>query len=82
MFRILTERKNVELVKHMLASFCLDYTVHYGDGSWLGQLEQNMTIELNNASLKIAERVARRIKDLNQQQAVLLQQIDATSQLI
>jgi hypothetical protein len=82
MYRILTEDKNADQVKRMLEGLGLDYTVYYGDGSWRGQAENSMTIELDNASEDVAETVAKLIKQTNFQQSVLLQEIPVTSRLI
>ena len=82
MYRILTENKNADAVKGLLGSLGLDYTMYFGDGSWHGQAENCMLIELGNTSQDVAEVVATLIKALNLQQAVLLQHIPVTSQLV
>jgi hypothetical protein len=82
MYRILTENKNADQVKRMLGGLGLDYTVYYGDGSWRGQAENSMLIELDNASADVAETIAKLIKENNFQHAVLLQEIPVTSRLI
>jgi len=82
MYRILTENKNADAVKGLLGSLGLDYTMYFGDGSWHGQAENCMLIELDNAPQDVAEVVATLIKALNLQQAVLLQHIPVTSQLV
>ena len=82
MYRILTERKNVELVKETLGGLGLDYTVYYGDGSWHGQPEASMSIELDNVSADTARQVASAIKQINHQEAVLLQEIAASNQFL
>ncbi len=82
MYRILTENKNAGHVKQILRGLGLDYTVYYGDGSWRGQAENSMMIELDNASKNVAEAAAQLIKSSNFQRAVLLQKIPITSRLI
>ncbi len=82
MYRILTENKNVYEVKKLLANMNLDYTMYYADGSWKGQPEDSLMIELADASKDVAEAVARLIKHANFQQAVLLQEIPVMSRLI
>ena len=82
MYRILTESKNVDAVKALLGSLGFDYTVYYCDGSWHGQMESSMVIELGNASENDAHALAQLIKQTNAQQAVLVQNIPATSHLI
>jgi hypothetical protein len=82
MYRILTERKNVELVKRTLGVLGIDYTVYYGYGSWQGHAESSMAMELDNVSTDIARRAATTIKKINKQHAVLLQQIKADNELL
>ncbi len=82
MFRILTENKNADAVKKLLASLDLDYTIYYCEGSWKRQSEKSMLIELGTASGVLAERVAELIKKTNVQEAVLLQEIPATNRLV
>jgi len=82
MYRILTESKNVNAVKALLGRLGYDYTVYYCDGSWHGQTESSMVIELGTASENEAHTLAQIIKQTNAQQAVLVQSIPATSCLI
>lgn len=82
MYRILTESKNVELVKTGLGDLGLDYTLYSGDGSWRGQQEHSLIIELDNIPKELAEEVAKLIKRINNQEKVLLQEIPVTSQLV
>ncbi len=82
MYRILTENKNPDGVKGLLRSLGLDYTMYFGSGSWRGQAESCMLIELDNASEDEADTVAKLIKRHNFQQAVLLQKIPVTNRLI
>ncbi len=82
MYRILTENKNADAVKGLLGSLGLDYTMYYGDGSWQGQAENCMLIELDNASEHTAGVAAALIKRLNNQQALLLQHIPVTTHLV
>lgn len=82
MYRIITEKKNVRAVKALLSMLGLDFTVYYGDGSWKGQNERSLVIELDRASGKTAERAAMLIKKSNAQQAILLQRVPTTSRFI
>ncbi len=82
MYRIVTENKNAETIKAFLGSFGLDYTVYYCEGSWQGQTENSMVVELGSVSEEIAEAMAQFIKQTNVQQAVLIQNIPVTSRLI
>jgi hypothetical protein len=35
MFRIVTDRKDVDLIKAKLSGFAVDYTLALGEGSWI-----------------------------------------------
>lgn len=82
MYRILTENKNVDQVQRMLCGLGLDFTVYFGEGAWQGQRESSVMIELDNTTRDLAERAARLIKQLNSQDAVLLQEIPVLSRFI
>jgi hypothetical protein len=82
MYRILTERKNADQVKTALGVLGFDYTVFDAQGSWHGQTENSMAIELDGISWEAVTQVACLIKALNNQQAVLIQTIPTTSLLI
>jgi len=82
MYRILTESKNVALVKTGLGDLGLDFTLYSGDGSWRGQEERSLIIELDNITRELAEKAARLIKRINSQEKVLLQEIQVTSRFV
>jgi hypothetical protein len=82
MFRILTESKNIGLLKTSLGDLGLDYTLYSADGSWRGQEEHSLIIELDNIPRNRAEDAARLIKRINSQEKVLLQEIPVTSHLV
>src|ERR1035437_3394145 len=62
MYRILTEEKRVDLVKAVLIDSGLDFTLFSGRGTWHGQEENSLAIELSNIPRHRAEYVARIIK--------------------
>lgn len=82
MYRILTEEKNVDQIKTTLNGLGLDFTLFNAQGSWKGMEENSLAIELDNIPRYRAENVARIIKSMNNQEAVLLQEIPVVSQLI
>jgi hypothetical protein len=82
MYRILTESKNIDLVKTSLGDLGLDYTLYAGNGSWRGQHEDSLIIELDNITKEAAETAAKLIKRINCQERVLLQEIPATTQFV
>jgi len=81
-YRILTESKNIDLVKTSLGDLGLDYTLYSADGSWRGKPESSLIIELDNITPELAKKAAKLIKGLNDQENVLLQEIPVTSQLV
>jgi hypothetical protein len=82
MYRIVTERKNVDSIKQALCGYGLDYTLLKGEGSWHGQVENSLIIELDNISKDVAQTAAQAIKRINSQETVLLQEIAVSSQFI
>jgi hypothetical protein len=82
MYRILTENKNADQVKRTLCGLGLDFTVYYGEGAWHGQRENSLMIELDNITEQLAEKAAILIKQMNRQEAVLLQEIPVISKLL
>jgi len=83
MIRILTEDINRSNIHGALASASVDaYTLIPCEGSWKGVREKSLIIELDGISRFRAICIARRIKDANKQEAVLIQEIHATSTLI
>lgn len=82
MFRILTENRNVEQIKRALVRFGMDYTLYPSEGCWHGHPENSLAIELDNVTRSAAECAALMIKQMNHQQAVLLQEIPVRSTLL
>ena len=82
LYRILTERKNVDLVKSLLGGYGLDYTIFFGDGAWRCIPENSMAIELANLPRAVAESVSRTIKHMNGQEAILLQELPTRNILL
>jgi hypothetical protein len=80
--RILTEAKNVEGVKRLLIRLGLDYTVLLAEGSYQGAQERSLVIELVNARRELVFTAAKQIKDLNTQDAVLVQEIPVVSKMV
>jgi hypothetical protein len=82
MYRIVTEDKNVEGIKAALVAFDLDFTLFRGIGSRKGKEEQSLAVELDRISRKTAEDVARAIKMMNEQEAVLLQEFPIKTEVV
>ncbi len=82
MYRILTEAKNVGEVKRELIRLGLDYTVYRAEGSYQGAPERSLVIELDNVRRELVFTAAKLIKDLNTQDAVLVQEIPVVSEMV
>jgi len=82
LYRILTERKNIDQVRSLLGGYGLDYSIFYGDGSWRRIPENCMSIELANVPRALAELVSISIKHMNVQEAILLQEIPTRNLLL
>lgn len=82
MYRILTEAKNVEGVKQELIRLGLDYTVYQAEGAYKGAPESSLVIELDNVRREVVFVAARLIRDMNTQEAVLVQEIPVVSEMV
>ncbi len=82
MYRICTEDKNREQVHAILDEFVDGYALFPGVGSWKGQRELSLTIDLVYAERWVVYAIAQRIKDLNNQEAVLVLEIPETSTFV
>ena len=94
--RICTEDKNHERVRDLCAKRFDAFTIYHGMGAWKGRLEPSMTIEIAvlaaqnplNRSLAVEEAqrdvwaLAHAIKELNQQEAVLIEYVESVNSLI
>ena len=85
LYRILTEDKNKAQVMEIVSEFFDGYTVLSAVGVWNRQVEASMIIEIDSNGLhdgKSVEEIARRIKVLNKQEAVLIQRIKSRALLV
>jgi hypothetical protein len=74
-YRILTERKSVDQVERWLVAHGFDYTIFPGSGAWHGARENSMAIELAAATKAEAAFAALSIKEMNEQESVILQEL-------
>lgn len=80
MYRIITEHTNVDGIKSLLRDERMDFTLYEATGSWQGVEERSLVIELD-ALWDDSEvtKLAKRIRALNHQEAVLIQNIPTES---
>ena len=86
LYRICTENKNKERIAEVVADYYDCFSIFTGEGYWRGVAEKSLCIEIDTLSSaddrpKICE-LAGRIKRLNSQEAVLVQEIKAQSTLV
>lgn len=83
MIRILTENVNKEEVKALLMDMGLDFTMIEAERSWRGVEEKSLIIELDDCysphfeQISLAKAAAKKIRDMNNQQCVLIQVTDS-----
>ena len=82
MFRILTEDKNRDGILGILDSHVDGYTVTSTQGSWKGQRENSLAIDLIDVPRETVEKIARVIKWENQQESVLILEVPVTATFI
>jgi hypothetical protein len=84
LYRILTEDKNREKVEAIVGTYFDGFTVIEATGYWKGTKEKSLVIEIwtdDNARSDINV-VAKRIKEVNNQEAVLVQAFQCEGRLI
>lgn len=82
MYRILTEDVNRETIYSILDSRVDGYTVSTGIGSWKGQRENSLAIDLVGYTFSTAKVIAEEIKTANGQESVLILDVPATATFI
>jgi hypothetical protein len=81
-YRALTERKNIDLVRMVLRRHRLDYSAFFGVGSFQLAPERSMAIEFAMTSYEAALAAAIEIGQLNNQSSILFQELPVTNRLI
>jgi hypothetical protein len=78
MYRILTENKNLDQILPLIQ----DGTVYSAIGLWHGVKEKSLVIEITGEPLRVIESIAREIKVINNQEAVMIQEIPDQTELV
>jgi len=76
LFRICTEDKQRGLIEVAVGKSFQGYTIIKADGYWNNVFEHSLIIEIVTPFAYRVHEVARAIKELNQQQAVLVQELE------
>ena len=82
MFRILTEDKNRDGILGILDSHVDGYTVTSTQGSWKGQRENSLAIDLIDTPRETVFAIAQAIKVANKQESVLVYEVPVTSTFV
>ena len=85
LYRIFTENKNRPGIESIVNEYALGYTIMTGVGYWQGQREKSLIIEVDGATantINSIRHIAQRIKDLNGQQSVMIQQLDTSTSFV
>jgi hypothetical protein len=80
-YRILTEYKNFEGVVELLKGLGMDFTSYPALGSWKNESEKTLIIELEHPH-ELVYTAARRIAELNNQEAVMVQHVDTDTTFV
>ena len=71
MYRIITENKNLREI----IPICPDCTIYSTLGIWHGVKERSLVIEMTGENRASVETLAREIQSINNQEAVMIQEI-------
>lgn len=86
--RICTENLNIGKVRDLTSVYFDAYTLLQGHGVWKGKEEHSLTIDIaandgdEGQAVRFARELAEKIKDLNKQEAILLEFIDSRNVLL
>ena len=84
MFRICTENVNQDTIAKIVGKKFSAFNLVAGTGFWKGQKENSLTIEIIGDEINVEDinEIAREIKNVNKQDAVLVQKIENSNWLI
>ena len=82
LYRILTENKHRDSIEALVGTFFNGFTLIESIGWWKGSREFGLIIEIQDADLASIEALAQKIKLLNQQESVLVQEIQCQAKFV
>lgn len=82
LFRILTEAKNDEKTRNLVALYFDGFTAIPGVGFWHGQAESTVVFEFYTLDSVRVYELAKAIKVLNEQESVLVEEIDCKGDFV
>ena len=75
MLRILTENKNRTSIEDELTRRGIDFTIYETEGTWKGEKEHSLIIEIEGKARTEVFNTAETIRLMNEQEAVYVQEI-------
>ena len=82
LYRIITENINQPDIIKLVAEYTSGFTLIETQGYWQGKPENSLIIEIVGIGCSTANKIARAIKKLNNQESVLIQLIEAKDYFI
>ena len=91
LYRLITENKNRDGIEDILKVFFTGSTIYEATGFWKNTKEQSLIIEIDDGNCRVGVlrdnyteilRLAKVIKKLNNQDAVMVQQIQTRTEFI
>ncbi len=84
LYRILTENKNLDNVKKLAAAHFDGFTIYKAVGYWKGNEEESLVIEIwaQEKDEAMVRALAEKIKVINSQESVLIQELSGTGYFV
>jgi hypothetical protein len=82
MYRILTQDKNRALIETIVDSYVDGYTVTLTYGVWKGEHEFSLALDFVDVAEELVFIVAKEIKEVNEQESVLVVYFPSTSTFV
>lgn len=84
LFQIRTENKNLADIERLVDAAFDAYNIKFGRGTWKGQREKSLTIEIYAPDLDagLVKSTAKAIKLVNGQESVLVMELEAKGELV
>jgi hypothetical protein len=82
MYRILTQDKNRALIETIVDSYVDGYTVTHTYGVWKGENEFSLALDFVDVAEELVFIIAKEIKEVNEQESVLVIHFPSTSTFV
>ena len=81
-FRIYTENRDKDDIRLLVSKYYEGFTLYEGQGIWKGKAEPSLIIEVIGGAIGKIRKLAKEIKKVNKQEAVLIQAIDNHAEIL